>query len=123
MLLSTGGPGDTGASASRRGGAWRVSLVVQQQHDGVELPAGSVVGPQRHDEVVQPVARRLRRHDDQLVLEAVSLGVLVAVVFAALPRARGRPQPWDRDRPLLYQQNPGSPVEARFHPEQAMGQF
>lgn len=80
-----------GAWAQSRRGA-RVSAsgaspVVQQQHDGVELLAGSVVGAQGHDEVVQPVARRLRRDDDQSVLEAVGLGVFVAVVLAALPRA------------------------------------
>lgn len=71
------------------------SLVVQQQHDRVQLPAGPVVGSQRHDEVVQPVARRLGRHDNQLVLEAVGLGVLVAVVPAAL-QGRCRKPRWLR---------------------------
>ena len=47
-------------------------------------PARPVVGAQRHDEVVQPIARGLRRDNDQLVLEAVGLGIFVAVVLAAL---------------------------------------
>lgn len=59
-------------------------LVVQQQHDGVELLAGAVVGPQRDDEVVEAVPSCLCRNDDQFVLEPVGFGVLKAVVFAAL---------------------------------------
>lgn len=65
-------------------------LVVQQQHDGVELLAGAVVGPQRHDEIVEPVPGRLRGNDDQLVLEPVGFGVLKAVVFAALGVGQSR---------------------------------
>lgn len=59
-------------------------LVVQQQHDGVELLAGAVVGAQGDDEVVEPVASCLCRNYDQFVLEPVGFGVLEAVVFAAL---------------------------------------
>lgn len=65
-------------------------LVVQQQHNGVELLAGAVVRPQWHDEVVEPVPSRLRRNDDQFVLEPVGLGVLKAVVFAALRMGQRR---------------------------------
>lgn len=83
------------------------SLVVQQQHHGVQLPAGPVVGSQRHDEVVQPVARRLGRHDNQLVLEAVGLGVLVAVVPAAL-QGRCRKPRWLRWQSLAPL-GPGAP--------------
>ena len=113
--LAPGGSRSWGPSRARRspaGGRWSTaegrgllpslpkvwgalcpSLVVQQQHDGVELSAGPVVGPERHDEVVQPVARRLRRHDDQLILEAVGLGVFIAVVLAALRGRRQNPPP------------------------------
>lgn len=59
-------------------------LVIQQQHDGVELLARPVVGSQRDDEVVEAVPCRLCRHYDQLVLKAVGLGVLEAVMHAAL---------------------------------------
>lgn len=61
-----------------------ISLVVKQQHDGVEFPARPIVGTQRHNEVVEPVARRLSRDDNQLVLEPIGLGIFIAVVFAAL---------------------------------------
>lgn len=60
------------------------SRVVQQQDDGVQLLPGPVIRPERHDEVVEAVAGSLGRHDDELVLEAVGLGVLEAVVPAAL---------------------------------------
>lgn len=60
------------------------SRVVQQQDNGVELLPGPVIRPQRHDEVVEAVAGGLGRHNDELVLEAVGLGVLEAVVPAAL---------------------------------------
>lgn len=65
-------------------GVHSVSLVVKQQHDGVEFPARPIVGTQRHDEVVEPVARRLSRDNNQLVLEPIGLGIFIAVVFAAL---------------------------------------
>lgn len=58
--------------------------VVQEQNNGVELLPGSIVGTQRDDEVVEAVPRCLRRHDDQLVLKAVGLGILEAAVRAAL---------------------------------------
>lgn len=114
------GEGQEGSSPApwRRGGAQGraelcarplagASLVVQQQHDRVQLPAGPVVGSQRHDEVVQPVARRLGRHDNQLVLEAVGLGVLVAVVPAAL-QGRCRKPRWLRWQSLAPL-GPGAP--------------
>lgn len=63
------------------------SRVVQQQDNGVEFPPGSVIGSEGHDEVIEAVPRRLGRHDDQLVLKAVSLRVLEAVVSAALQGA------------------------------------
>lgn len=65
-------------------GVHNVSLVVKQQHNGVEFPARPIVGTQRHDEVVEPVACRLSRDDNQLVLEPIGLGIFIAVVFAAL---------------------------------------
>lgn len=106
VLPRTRGPGAAGEGLGICRQA--ASLVVQQQHDGVELLAGSIVGAQRDDEVVQPVARRLRRNDDQLVLEAIGLGVLVAVVLAAL-RGGGRPrQPLVANITVfLYQQKQG----------------
>lgn len=52
------------------------SLVIKQEHNGVELTPGAVVGTQGHDEVVQPVACCLGRHDDEFVLEAIGLGIL-----------------------------------------------
>lgn len=65
----------------RSGGVLRV---VQQKNNGVELLPGPIVRSQRDDEVVQTVPRRLCRHYDQLVLEAVRFSVLKAVVCAAL---------------------------------------
>lgn len=73
-----------GGSVGGRTPLEKYLLVVQQQHDGVELLAGAVVGAQRDDEVVEAVARCLCRNDDQLVLEPVGFGILKAVVFAAL---------------------------------------
>lgn len=61
-----------------------VLRVVQEQHYGVELLPGPIVSAQGDDEVVEAVPRRLRRHDDQLVLKAVGLGILEAAVRAAL---------------------------------------
>lgn len=57
---------------------------LQQQHDGVELLPGSVVGPQRHNEVVQTIPCALRRHDDQFVFEAVGAGILEKGVVTSL---------------------------------------
>lgn len=82
-----GGKANT-SLGSRRGGVGQHRCVsshaLQQQHDGVELLPGSVVGPQRHDEVVQTVPRALRRHDDQFVFEAVRAGVLEKGVVTRL---------------------------------------
>lgn len=61
-----------------------VSHALQQQHDGVQLLSGSVVGPERHDEVVEAVSCTLRRHNDQLVFEAVGAGILERTVVASL---------------------------------------
>ena len=128
VLPRTGGPGArAGEERGLRGwgarvrvgggGAGRAPLVVEQQHDGVELLARPVVGAQRHDEVVQPVARRLRGDDDQLVLEAVGLGVLVAVVFAALPGGGGRGS-GPALAPQIEPPTPRSPCpRAPVHPE------
>lgn len=102
-----GGEGCRGGPSSVPRPPAGASLVVQQQHDRVQLPAGPVVGSQRHDEVVQPVARRLSRHDNQLVLEAVGLGVLVAVVPAAL-QGRCRKPRWLRWQSLAPL-GPGAP--------------
>lgn len=35
------------------------SRIIQQQHNGVEFFAGSVISPERYDEVVKAVPRRL----------------------------------------------------------------
>lgn len=63
---------------------WVFLHALQQQHNGVELLPGSVIGPQRDDKVVQPVACALGRHDDQLVLEPVGAGVLERDVGTSL---------------------------------------
>lgn len=65
-----------------------VLRVVEQQHYGVELLPGPVVSAQRYDEVVETVSRRLCRHYNQLILEAVRLGILKAVMCAALDGGR-----------------------------------
>lgn len=64
---------------------------LQQQHNGVELLPGSVVGPQRHNEVVQPVPCALRRHNDRLVFEAVGASILEKGVVASLEERRKVP--------------------------------
>lgn len=83
---------------------------LQQQHNGVELLPGPVVGPQRHDEVVQPVPCALRRHNDRLVFEAVGAGILEKGVVASLEEKRkachgGRVacevNPWNKGSKLL----------------------
>lgn len=75
-----------GKKEKERGGGEKKgnSRIIQQQHNGVEFFPGSVISPERHDEVIEAVPRRLGRHDDELVFEAVSLRVLKAVVPAAL---------------------------------------
>lgn len=65
------------------------SRVIQQQHNGVKFFSGSVISSEWHDEVIEPVPRRLRRHDDELVFETIRLGILKAVVPATLHR-KGR---------------------------------
>lgn len=69
-------------------GQFEVLRIVQKQHDGVELLSGSIVCPQRDDEVVETVSSRLCRHYNQLILETVGLCILKAVVCAALGRER-----------------------------------
>lgn len=64
---------------------------LQQQHNGVELLPRPVVGPQRHDEVVQPVPCALRRHNDRLVFEAVGASILEKGVVASLEERRKVP--------------------------------
>ena len=71
-------------SKNKRTGRLQVLRVVQQQHYGVELLPGPIVGAQRDDEVVETVSRRLCRHYNQLILEAVCFGILKAAVCAAL---------------------------------------
>lgn len=65
------------------------SRVIQQQHNGVKFFSGSVISSEWHDEVIEPVPRRLCRHDDELVFETIRLGILKAVVPATLHR-KGR---------------------------------
>lgn len=57
---------------------------LQQQNDGVQLLPGSVVGPQRHNEVVETIAGTLRRYNDQFVFEAVGASVLKRHVVTGL---------------------------------------
>lgn len=59
-------------------------LIVQQQHDGIQLLPWTIIRSKRDNKIVQAVARRLCRHNDQLVLKAVGLCVFVTVVLAAL---------------------------------------
>lgn len=97
------------------------SRVVQQQDDGVELFPGPVISPQGHDEVVEAVAGGLSRHDDELVLEAVGLGVLEAVVSAALEEERRqRVRRWPRTEPAGEEQEcpPGRGAGSRTGPSQ-----
>lgn len=61
-----------------------VLRVVQQQHYRIELLSGSIVSAQGDDEVIEAVSCCLRRHDNQLILKAVGLGILEAAVRAAL---------------------------------------
>lgn len=58
--------------------------VVQQQHDRVQLLPGPIVGAERDNEIVETISCRLGRNYNQLILEAVRLGILKAVVRAAL---------------------------------------
>lgn len=60
------------------------SRVIQQQDNRVELLPGSVISSERHNKVIEAVPRSLGRHDDELVFETVSLGILEAVVPATL---------------------------------------
>lgn len=60
------------------------SHALQQQHYGVQLLPGSVIGPQRYDEVVEAVPCALGRHDDQFVLEAVRARVLIGHMVTGL---------------------------------------
>lgn len=65
------------------------SRVIQQQDNRVELLPGSVISSERHNKVIEAVPRGLGRHDDQLVFETVSLGILKAVVPATLRMVSG----------------------------------
>lgn len=60
------------------------SRIIQQQHDGVQFFPRSVIGSQWHYEVVQAISSCFSRNDDQLVLEAIRLGVLKTVVPTTL---------------------------------------
>ncbi len=57
---------------------------LQQQHDRVEFLPGSIVGPERHNEVVQTVPCTLCGHNDQFVFEAVGAGILKKGVVTSL---------------------------------------
>lgn len=65
-------------------------LVVQQQHNWIQLFAGPIVRTKGDDEVIQSVPSRLRRNDNQFVLKPVGFGVFKAVVLAALCGGRQR---------------------------------
>lgn len=58
--------------------------VVQQQHYGVELLPGPIVRTQRDDEVIETISCRLRGHYNQLILEAICLGILKTAMCTAL---------------------------------------
>jgi len=60
------------------------SRVIQQQHNGIQLLPGSVIGTQRHYEVVQAVSCCLSRNDNQLVLETIRLGIFKTIVPTTL---------------------------------------
>lgn len=62
------------------------SRVIQQQDNGVELFPGSVISPERHNEVIETVPRSLSRHNDELVFKTISLSILETVVPATLHR-------------------------------------
>lgn len=89
-------------------------LVVQQQHDWVQLFAGPIVRAKGDDEVIQSVPCRLRRNNNQFVLKPIGFGIFKAVVLAALcggmrrgDSARGpqppthRPPPWGGCSPTV----------------------
>lgn len=63
------------------------SHALQQEHNRVELLPRSVVGPQRHNEVVQTIPRTLRRDNNQLVFEAVGAGILERDVVTSLEKS------------------------------------
>ena len=60
------------------------SRVIQQQHNGVEFFPGSVIGSERHNEVIETIPCRLSGHDDELVFKTISLSILKTVVPATL---------------------------------------
>lgn len=66
--------------------AWANSRVIQQQHNWVEFFPGSVIGSERHNEVIEAVPCRLNGNDDELVFKTVSLRVLKTVMPATLCR-------------------------------------
>lgn len=74
---------------------WKTSmekylLVVQQQHNWVQLFAGPIVRTKGDNEVIEPVPSRLCRNDNQFVLKPVGFGIFKAVVLAALCGGRQR---------------------------------
>jgi len=96
---------------------WKTSvekylLVVQQQHNWVQLFAGPIVRTKRDNEVVQAVPSRLRRNDDQFVLKTVGFGIFKAVVLAALRGGKQRRDSARGSRPPTHHawsQPPASP--------------
>lgn len=77
-------------------------LVVQQQHDWVQLFAGPIVCTKGDNEVIQPVPSRLRRNDNQFVLKPVGFGIFKAVVLAALCGGRQRRDSAPGSRPPTH---------------------
>lgn len=82
-------------------------LVVQQQHDRVQLFAGPIVRAKGDDEVIQSVPCRLRRNNNQFVLKPVGFGVFKAVVLAALCGGRRRGDSARGPRPPTHRPAPG----------------
>lgn len=82
------------------------SRIIQQQHDGVELFPGSVISPERNNEVIKAVPRRLDWHDDELVFKAVSLRILKTAVPAALCADRYVRRLWVMGRDAFERRRP-----------------
>lgn len=64
------------------------SRVIQQQDNRVEFFPGSVIGSERHYEVIETVPCCFGRNDYELVFKPVRFGILEAVVPAPLQRQK-----------------------------------
>lgn len=71
------------------------SRVVQQQDNWVEFFPRSVISSEGHYKIIEAVPCSLSRHNDELVLESVSLSILKTVVPATLHRKQ-------QNRQVLY---------------------